>query len=127
MTKYKPLSNFIIIAPEIAPETTESGIIIPEQARKNANEGRVFDIGPDVTSVKPGDIVVFTEYSPYRMEDSGVEICLVAETNLLMVKPLDEAKYPPMQESVERIPSLKQAREALRNSNLAAVAQENLR
>ena len=90
-TKYLPTQNYIIIVPEKQPEISKGGIFIPEQAKNNPVEGVVEKIGPNCCDVKVGDKVVFTEHSEYRIKDEGVDLVIVAESNVILRKPISVA------------------------------------
>lgn len=58
----KPLQNKVIVKRIQPTLTTESGIIL--KSTINADEAVVVSVGPDVTDVKPDDIVILDwEYS----------------------------------------------------------------
>ena len=57
------------------PETTKSGIIIPEKDDefKMLSYGNVISIGPDVKNCIVGDIVCMTESTPHKLIFNGRE------------------------------------------------------
>ena len=53
----EPIGEMVLIAMENAPEKTESGLLLPEEARDKMNVGKVEAVGPDAKSVGVGDRV----------------------------------------------------------------------
>ena len=80
MTENKMLLDRVLIKP-ISETVTSGGIIIPENGKEKPKTGEVILVGPgkkDVEMVvKPGDIVLFSEYS-------GIEFKLEGESHLIM-------------------------------------------
>lgn len=90
---YCPAADFLLIKPELAPDVSEGGIIIPEQAQRMLNEGEILKIGPNVSSIyKAGMFVVFSPASEYKLElEKGVFVLAVAEPNIMLYRqPLKE-------------------------------------
>jgi len=59
--RHKPLGDFVIVALD-APKETPGGIVLADVTRDKVSVGIVCAIGPDVTSVKVGDRVLFGLY-----------------------------------------------------------------
>lgn len=87
--KINPLSNYILIEPlKEKNEKTDTGIIVPETAKKEKPEkGKVIAVGPgkrtdegDVIppKVEEGDKVLFTKYGPNEIK-VGKKTYLVAK------------------------------------------------
>jgi len=91
----KPLNDHIIVKPASKEEKTSFGIILPETANKEKPEkGEVIAVGPGkflengtraAMSVKPGDKVVFTKYSPNEIKIDGTEYLVLSESDVLAV------------------------------------------
>ncbi|KKR08318.1 MAG: 10 kDa chaperonin [Parcubacteria group bacterium GW2011_GWC2_39_14] len=91
----KPLNDHIIVKPASKEEKTSFGIILPETANKEKPEkGEVIAVGPGkflengtrvAMSVKPGDKVVFTKYSPNEIKVDGTEYLVLSESDVLAV------------------------------------------
>lgn len=47
----------------------EQDLLIPDNVRKPPSTGTVLEIGPKVTFVKPGDLVVFSRYAGMSLEN----------------------------------------------------------
>lgn len=84
----------MLIEPEIMPEKSEGGIIIPDQARRSLNEGRIIKKGPLVSDkLEVGMFIVFTQSSEYQLEMNDKTIVYaVNETNVLMFRALKPNK-----------------------------------
>lgn len=91
----KPLADKVLVKPISKEETTESGIIIPDTATKEKPEqGEVLAVGPGelnekgeriAMSVKVGDKVMFTKYSPNEIEIEGEEYLIIKEKDILTI------------------------------------------
>ncbi len=75
---------------------SKAGIIIPESVSKEKPEkGKVVAVGPGkwnedgdkriASSVKVGDVVLFTKYSPDEIKIDGEEYFILREENILAV------------------------------------------
>lgn len=95
MKKLEPLGDRVVVKPAATEEKTASGIYIPDTAtQEKPEQGEVIAVGPgklDETgkrvplSVKVGDTVVFSKYSPDEIEIDGEKYLVVREENLLAV------------------------------------------
>lgn len=91
----KPLSNHILIEPDIKEEKTESGILLPETAEKDRPEkGKVVAVGPGRKTsagkiipldVKVGDKVIFTKYGPNEIEIEDKKYLIAREDDILAI------------------------------------------
>lgn len=91
----KPLSNHILIEPDIKEEKTESGILLPETAEKDRPEkGKVIAVGPGRKTssgkiipldVKRGDRVIFTKYGPNEIEIEDKKYLIAREDDILAI------------------------------------------
>ena len=77
MYKIEPVSDYVFIE-SLKEKQTSTGIIIPEGAgaAAKAGTGKVFAVGPDVSVVKVGDMVI---YSKYAGEDLAIRESLSDE------------------------------------------------
>lgn len=98
MTKIKPLHNNVLIEPlseEEKGSKTRSGIIIPETVDKEKpDQGRIIEVGPGKRdesgkiipmSVKEGQKVVFSKYSPDEIKVGDKKYYIINEDNILAV------------------------------------------
>ena len=93
--KLKPLHDWAVIKRLNAEEKTSGGIIIPASAQEKPSEGVVIRIGPGrykmekgrlkftPTIIKPGQRVLYPEYSAAEVELDGKEFTLVREEDIL--------------------------------------------
>lgn len=91
--KIKPLNDKVVVKPLKAEEVTKSGIILPDTAREEKPEqGEVVAVGPGKLldsgsraemSVKEGDRVLFTKYSPDEVEIDGEKFLVIEEEKIL--------------------------------------------
>ena len=78
----EPIGEMILIAMENAPEKTDSGLLLPEEAREKMNVGRVEAVGPEAKSVVVGDRVIYRQYSGTKMEWMGQDYLLIQEEDI---------------------------------------------
>lgn len=93
--KIKPLSDHILIEPTERKKKTTEGILLPETAEKDKPEqGKVIAVGPGKKTdsgkvvplnVKPGDIVLFTQYSPNEIKVDDKEYLIAREEDILAI------------------------------------------
>lgn len=91
----KPLSDRVLIKPMEAEETTKSGIVIPETARKERpQEGEVVAVGPGKIgkdgktipmSVKAGDKIIFSKYGGSEIKIDDQDYLIMREEDILAV------------------------------------------
>jgi len=94
-TKYKPLADRILVEPEVAEQTTKSGIVIPDSAQEKPQSGKVLRVGAGrITedgktiplTVKEGDIVIYSKYGGTELKDNGNELLIIKESDVLAIK-----------------------------------------
>ena len=78
----EPIGEMVLIAMENAPEKTDSGLLLPEEAREKMNVGRVEAVGPEAKSVGVGDRVIYRQYSGTKMEWMGQDYLLIQEEDI---------------------------------------------
>lgn len=93
--KIKPLNDKVVVKPLKQDEKTKSGIFLPDSARDEKPEqgevvavgtGKMLDNGTRaVMSVKVGDKVLFTKYSPDEVEIDGIKYLVIEEEKILGV------------------------------------------
>ena len=93
MANIKPLSDRVLVRPDAAEETTESGIIIPDTAKEKPQRGTVVAAGPGKVengtkidmSVKEGDKILYGKYSGTEITLDGEEFLIMRESDILGV------------------------------------------
>lgn len=93
--KIKPLNDKVVVKPLKQEEKTKSGIFLPDSARDEKPEqgevvavgtGKMLDNGTRAAmSVKVGDRVLFTKYSPDEVEIEGIKYLVIEEEKILGV------------------------------------------
>lgn len=91
----KPLNDHVIVKPLNKDEKTASGIILPDTVSKEKPEkgeiiavgqGKLLDNGNRAQmSVKVGDKVIFTKYSPNEFKLDNEEYLVLSESDILAV------------------------------------------
>tara|TARA_Y100000994_G_scaffold206791_1_gene179094 strand:+ start:315 stop:590 length:276 start_codon:yes stop_codon:yes gene_type:complete len=78
----EPLAAMVLLEKEAAPEKTQSGLLLPEEAREKMNVGVILAVGPDVEHVSVGDRVIHRSYGGTTIEWLGIEYLLIKEEDL---------------------------------------------
>jgi co-chaperonin GroES (HSP10) len=82
----RPLSDKVLVAENKKENTTESGIILEgTRGTGEATRATVLAIGPDVTEVKVGDVILieWSKASPVKVGD--VQRAIIKEENIIAV------------------------------------------
>ena len=61
----EPIGEMVLLAMENAPEKTESGLLLPEEARDKMNVGRVEAVGPE-RRASPSETESYSDSSAVR-------------------------------------------------------------
>jgi chaperonin GroES len=85
MTTIKPLGKRVLIEPLKPVEKTSSGLIIPETAQTIPQEAMVVSVGNEVTDVKIGDRVIYSNYAGTKLEYDGHSYIVVESMDLVCV------------------------------------------
>lgn len=85
--KIKPLSKNILIEATEEGEKTQSGIFIPDTAKKDEPErGKVVAVGSDDDlEVKKGDVVLFKKYGPTKIKVDDKEYLIAKQSDILAI------------------------------------------
>lgn len=93
--KLKPLSDHIILEPMAQEEITKSGIVLPGAINKEkpqegtvvaVGQGKLNDKGERMQmSVKRGDKVLFSKYSPQEVKVGNKEYLIVREDDIIAI------------------------------------------
>ena len=78
----EPIGEMLLIAMENAPEKTDSGLLLPEEAREKMNVGLVEAVGPAAKSISVGDRVIYRQYSGTKIEWMGMDYLLIQEEDI---------------------------------------------
>ncbi len=82
----EPLRDNVLVSVEDKQETTESGIVIPDNASMDRPQiGMVTAIGPDVDRVKIGDKVAYKRFAPDEIKMDEETFLLVSSADILAI------------------------------------------
>jgi chaperonin GroES len=89
MSKLRPLSDRVLVAPCAAEEKTAGGIIIPDNAKEKPQKGTVVAIGTgkqgEPMIVKEGDTVLYGKYAGTELTHEGVDYLIMRETDIFAI------------------------------------------
>ena len=91
--KLVPLGDRVILKQLVAEEVTQSGIILPGQAKEKPQQAEVVAVGPggnvdgkEVNMiVNVGDKVIYSKYSGTEVELDGEEYIVVRQNDILAI------------------------------------------
>ncbi|TVR91050.1 MAG: co-chaperone GroES [Trueperaceae bacterium] len=87
----KPLGDKIVVEVIDEPQTTASGIVLPDTAKEKSQRGKVLAIGSGklldngervALEVSVGDTVVFAKYGGTEMSIDGQELMILSERDV---------------------------------------------
>jgi chaperonin GroES len=98
-----PTGKRVLVFPDEQERVSKGGIIIPEEAKKNARTGIIVQIGDEVEKLKPYQPVLFGEYSGSTMDFEEGRFILMFESDIMyawpVVEPPAEQKTDPVEET----------------------------
>lgn len=80
--KLKPLSDRVVAKKDQPETTTKSGILLGE-AKEAPAYAVVESVGPDVKFIKPGDKIVYKNYSTTDVKLDDADYIIVKEEDVL--------------------------------------------
>ncbi|WP_166819741.1 co-chaperone GroES [Thalassoroseus pseudoceratinae] len=92
--KIVPLGDKVVIQRIEAEAVTAGGLVLPDDAQKQATEGRVLSVGAGVRradgtvtpfQVKEGDRVMFTPWAGTEIDIDGEPLLIASESDILVV------------------------------------------
>lgn len=90
----RPLNDHVLVKPVAKEERTATGIILPDSSKEKPEKGEVIAVGPgklndngirQPMSVKVGDKVLFTKYSPNEVKVDDQEYLILSESDVLAI------------------------------------------
>jgi co-chaperonin GroES (HSP10) len=80
----EPLDDYLVIEP-LDDSETASGLIVPLNEASHTRQGIVAAVGPDVTSVEPGDKVLYAREAGYevRLARSPLRVRVLKREDLI--------------------------------------------
>lgn len=89
--KLKPLGDKIVVEVIDEPQTTASGIVLPDSAKEKSQRGKVIAVGSGklldsgervALEVSEGDTVVFAKYGGTEVNIDGQELMILSERDV---------------------------------------------
>ena len=89
--KLKPLGDKIVVEVIDEPQTTASGIVLPDSAKEKSQRGKVIAVGSGklldsgervALEVNEGDTVVFAKYGGTEINLDGQELMILSERDV---------------------------------------------
>jgi chaperonin GroES len=87
----KPLGDKVVVEVIDEPQTTASGIVLPDTAKEKSQRGKVIAVGSGklldsgervALEVKEGDTVVFAKYGGTEINVDGKELMILSERDI---------------------------------------------
>jgi len=82
-TPIKPLADRVVAVREEVSTKTASGLFLPESSKEKPVIAKVVAVGPDVKHLKPGNRIVYKEYSTTDLKVNDQEYLIVKEEDVL--------------------------------------------
>ena len=92
--KLKPLRDRLIVKPDESEDKTKSGIVLPDSAKEEPQEGKVVAVGTGALDrdgkkipmeVKVGDKVIIPKYGASKVKVEGDEYLILREEDVLAI------------------------------------------
>ncbi len=90
----KPLGDRVIVEVVDEPQTTASGIVLPDTAKEKSQRGKVIAVGPGklldngeraAVEVSEGDTVMFAKYGGTEVTLDGQDLMILQERDIIAV------------------------------------------
>ena len=90
----RPLTDHVLVKAAAKEERTATGIILPDSSKEKPEKGEVIAVGPgklndngirQPMSLKVGDKILFTKYSPNEVKVDDQEYLILSESDVLAV------------------------------------------
>lgn len=82
--KIRPLNMRVVIQPDVAEETTASGLYIPDSAKEKPQSGTVVAISK-ITSLAVGEKVIYGKFTGTEVELEGENYLILKESDIFAV------------------------------------------
>ncbi|UCH34653.1 MAG: co-chaperone GroES [Armatimonadota bacterium] len=91
----QPLGDKVVVKPGPEEETTPTGIVLPDTAKKKPQEGEVVAVGSGKLldngqrapmQVKVGDTIIYSKYGGTEVDVDGTEYVILDEESILAIK-----------------------------------------
>ncbi len=90
----KPLGDRVIVEIVDEPQTTASGIVLPDTAKEKSQRGKVIAVGPGkmldngeraALEVSEGDTVMFAKYGGTEVTLDGQDLMILQERDIIAI------------------------------------------
>ena len=90
----RPLQDRIVVKRLDSEKTTAGGIVLPDSSKEKPQKAEVLAVGPGKTlkngdkrglDVQVGDIILFSKYAGTEVKESGEELLIIREDDVLAV------------------------------------------
>ncbi len=90
----KPLGDRVIVEIIDEPQTTASGIVLPDSAKEKSQRGKVIAVGPgkildngerSALEVSEGDTVMFAKYGGTEVTLDGQDLMILQERDIIAI------------------------------------------
>ncbi len=90
----KPLGDRVIVEVVDEPQTTASGIVLPDTAKEKSQRGKVIAVGPGklldngeraALEVSEGDTVMFAKYGGTEVTLDGQDLMILQERDIIAI------------------------------------------
>ena len=93
MTQIHPVAGYLLVEPQKKPQTTTSGILLPENHQDKPQQGKVlavggntFDDGREITSpCQINDIVIYREWGGKEIKQDGIDLLLLKFEDIMAI------------------------------------------
>ena len=90
MLRLRPLLDKLIVEQVKPEQMTPGGIALPDLAQQHRNVGTVLRVGPEVTHIKEGDTVLFSQYAGQEITFDEKPYLLLAEEDIHAIEEPEE-------------------------------------
>ena len=82
--KIEPMADRLIVQRTDATERqSEGGIVIPSQAQKRSNTGRIISLGDDITQLQVGQVVLLSDTAGVPFQHEGEDYLVIRVGEIL--------------------------------------------
>ena len=90
----KPLGDRLVVEPQESEQTTASGLVLPETAKKKPQQGTVLAVGPGrrdddgdriEMDVTVGDTVLYAKYGGTEVKVDDKKLLILKESDILAI------------------------------------------
>ena len=93
MSKLQPIGDRVLVRPDVAEETTASGIVLAQAAQEKPSRGTVLSVGEGrwdngqhvPVCLSAGDSVLYSKYGSTEIKHEDEELLILRESDVLAV------------------------------------------